>query len=119
MLFLWGCLLFWHYGCGGSISLSVERKRSMPSPTNTVDSDVYDLESATAEGIPSEWQSTSSYTLDSAVCCPHCQERITSVRIIGLTRSQVAFTSTLPRKGRVIVCPECERILTVELSGLV
>ena len=92
----------------------------MSSSANTIDSDVYDLENVTAtEGIPSEWQSTSSYTLDSAVCCPHCQERITSVRIVGLTRSQVAFTSTLPRKGRVIVCPECERILTAELSGLV
>ena len=91
----------------------------MPSPTNTVDSDVYDLENATSDGIPSEWQSTSAYTLDSAVCCPHCQVRITSVRIVGLTRSQVTFTSTLPRKGRVIVCPECERILTAELSGLV
>jgi hypothetical protein len=40
------------------------------------------------------------------------------IRIVGLTRSQVAFTSTLPRKGRVAICPECDRILPVELSAL-
>ena len=91
----------------------------MPSTTNSFE-DVYDLQTITAaDAIPSEWQSTSSYTLDTPVCCPHCHERINSIRIVGLTRSQVSFTSTLPRKGRVIVCPECETILTAELSGLV
>ena len=45
-------------------------------------------------------------------------EAIRTIRIVALTRSQVAFTSTLPRKGRVAVCPECDRILPVELSGL-
>jgi predicted nucleic acid-binding Zn-ribbon protein len=28
------------------------------------------------------------------------------------------FTSTLPRNGRIIACPECERILTAELTAL-
>jgi len=92
----------------------------MASSSNTYDADVYDLEAVSAtDAIPTEWQSTSSYTLDSPVVCPHCRERITSIRIIGLTRSQVAFTSTLPRRGHVIVCPECEQILTAELSGVV
>ena len=50
--------------------------------------------------------------------CPHCEETINTIRIVGLSRSQVAFTSTLPRKGRVAVCPECDAILPVELSGL-
>jgi DNA-directed RNA polymerase subunit RPC12/RpoP len=71
------------------------------------------------DALLTEWQSAASYTLDQPVRCPHCRERINSVRIVGLTRSQVAFTSMLPRKGRVIVCPDCERILTAELSGLV
>ena len=84
--------------------------------------DVYDLPNMAGvevETVLTEWQSTASYTLDLPVRCPHCRERISSVRIVGLTRSQVAFTSTLPRKGRVIVCPECERILTAELAGIV
>ena len=91
--------------------------------TLRTDEDVYDLPNIAgttdADAMPIEWQSTAAYTLDQPVRCPHCRERISSVRIVGLTRSQVAFTSTLPRKGRVIVCPECERILTAELSGLV
>jgi len=92
----------------------------MPPTTRRVDEDVYDLPTMpAADGVLHEWQSTASYTLDQPVRCPHCRERINSVRIVGLTRSQVAFTSSLPRKGRVIVCPECERILTAELAGLV
>lgn len=81
--------------------------------------DVYDLStSEAAESIPAEWQSTAAYTLDVAVRCPHCNEAIRMIRIVGLTRSQVAFTSTLPRKGRLAVCPECDRILPVELTAL-
>jgi len=91
----------------------------MASSSKAFDSDVYDLETSAADAIPTEWQSASSYTLDSPVGCPHCHERINSVRIIGLTRSQVSFTTTLPRKGHLIVCPECEQILTAELSGSV
>jgi hypothetical protein len=35
-----------------------------------------------------------------------------------MTRSKVAFTSTLPRNGRAFVCPQCERLLSVELAGI-
>jgi DNA-directed RNA polymerase subunit RPC12/RpoP len=89
----------------------------MRSTAPALDDDVYDLPSmpAATDAILTEWQHTASYTLDQPVRCPHCDERISVVHIVGLTRSQVAFTSTLPRKGRVIVCPECERILTAEL----
>src|SRR5262245_58111185 len=105
----------WHSGCE-----SRDRRSTMPSTTSRIDEDVYDLPTMTGAGEAAiEWQSSASYTLDRAVRCPHCNERINSVRIVGLTRSQVAFTSSLPRKGRVIVCPECERILTAELAGLV
>ena len=81
--------------------------------------DVYELSLADPSNpIPAEWQSTAAYTLEMAVRCPHCAEAITTVRIVGLTRSQVSFTSTLPRKGRVATCPECDRILPAELAGL-
>ena len=81
--------------------------------------DVYELSVADpSNSIPAEWQSTAAYTLEMAVRCPPCDESIRSIRIVALTRSQVAFTSTLPRKGRVAVCPECDRMLPVELSGL-
>ena len=81
--------------------------------------DVYELPPVDAADATLEaWQSPATYTLETAVRCPHCEESIRTIRIVGLSRSQVAFTSTLPRKGRVAVCPECDAILPVELSGL-
>jgi hypothetical protein len=91
----------------------------MASTATLLDDDVYELPTMAASGIPTPWQSAAAYTLESPVRCPHCRQEITTIRIVGLTRSQVAFTSTLPRKGRVIICGECERILSAELSGLV
>jgi hypothetical protein len=44
---------------------------------------------------------------------------ISTVRVSRLLRTQVSFTSTLPRKGYIIVCPECDGMLSAELSGLV
>ena len=92
----------------------------MRSTATTINADdVYELSVTEAAGpIPAEWQSTAVYTLELPVRCPHCDEAIRTIRIIGMTRSQVTFTSTLPRKGRVAACPECDRILPVELSGL-
>ena len=81
--------------------------------------DVYELPPVeSVDDIPEAWQSPATYTLEMNVRCPHFEERIRTIRIVGLSRSQVAFTSTLPRKGRVAVCPECDAILPVELSGL-
>jgi len=59
------------------------------------------------------------YTLEFPVVCPHCDAQITTLRVFRLLRTQVSFTSTLPRKGYVIVCPECERPISSELSGLI
>ena len=58
------------------------------------------------------------YRLESAVKCPHCGETITSLRAVRLLRDQVNFTSTLPRRGRVVACPNCQSILPAELSNL-
>ena len=81
--------------------------------------DVYELPPVDGAGsIPDEWQSSATYNLEMSVRCPHCDEAIRTIRIVGLSRSAVAFTSTLPRKGRIAVCPECDRILPVELSGM-
>jgi hypothetical protein len=76
---------------------------------------VYDLSETDAD-IPPNWQSAAVYSLERAARCPHCREPLRSVRVVRMTRTQVAFTSTLPRGGRVIACPQCEGILSVELS---
>jgi len=91
----------------------------MASRTATaIDDDVYELSPTELGDSMDEWRSTATYTLETPVRCPYCDERIHVLRIVGMTRSQVAFTSTLPRKGRVATCPECDRILPAELAGL-
>jgi hypothetical protein len=59
------------------------------------------------------------YSLEFPVQCPHCSEQLRTFKVFRLLRAQVSFTSTLPRKGYVIVCPECERPISSELSGLI
>ncbi len=59
------------------------------------------------------------YTIEAPVICPHCEAEVRSFRVLRLLRTHVSFTSTLPRKGYVIACPECSRLLSAELSGLV
>jgi CheY-like chemotaxis protein len=57
------------------------------------------------------------YTLESPVRCPACGERMSTVRAVRLVRAQVNFTSTLPRRGRVIVCPHCLAVIPAELTN--
>ena len=57
------------------------------------------------------------YALESPVRCPVCGERITSVRAIRLLRAKVNFTSTLPRRGRVVACPQCLAVIPAELTN--
>ena len=77
-----------------------------------------ELPSGSGEEIPAEWQGGAVYALELPARCPHCLVPIRTVRVLRLKRTQVAFTSTVPRGGRAIVCPECNRILSVELTAL-
>jgi hypothetical protein len=65
-----------------------------------------------------EWQAAAVYTLELPARCPHCREPIRTLKVLRLTRTQVTFTSNLPRGGRVLICPLCERIVSAELSGI-
>ena len=78
----------------------------------------YELSLEDAAEIPAEWQGGAVYELEFAARCPHCRNLIKTVRVIELKRTQVTFTSTLPRGGRALSCPACERILSVELATL-
>lgn len=64
-----------------------------------------------------ETKAEAEYTLESPVRCPACGERITTVKAVRLVRAQVNFTSTLPRRGRVIVCPHCLAVIPAELTN--
>jgi hypothetical protein len=82
--------------------------------------DAYELElpSGAAVEIPAEWQGGAVYSLELAARCPYCLVQIRTIRVLKLKRTQASFTSTLPRGGRVVVCPDCNRILSAELTAL-
>jgi CheY-like chemotaxis protein len=67
--------------------------------------------------VPDESRPEAEYMLESPVRCPACAELMTSVRAIRLIRAHVNFTSTLPRRGRVIICPHCLAVIPAELSN--
>jgi hypothetical protein len=58
------------------------------------------------------------YRLEAPLKCPHCWETISTLKAVRLLRETVNFTSTLPRRGRVVCCPECSAILPAELTNL-
>jgi hypothetical protein len=90
---------------------------SPTDPKTGDEAEVFDLSTDEAE-VPPGWTAGAIYTLDQPVRCPHCREIVRSLRVVRLSRTQAAFTSTLPRAGRAIICPQCEKILSVELSGI-
>jgi DNA-directed RNA polymerase subunit RPC12/RpoP len=57
------------------------------------------------------------YMLECPVRCLACGERITTLKAVRLIRSHVNFTSTLPRRGRVIACPHCLAVIPAELTN--
>ena len=56
------------------------------------------------------------YALEYAAVCPACKQDLTAVTVIRLLRTRVNFTSTLPRHGRALICPNCRTILSAALS---
>jgi len=58
------------------------------------------------------------YTLEQTVKCPQCRQEITTLNVVRMLRSKVNFTSTLPRKGQVILCPTCHGIISANLGGM-
>jgi CheY-like chemotaxis protein len=93
----------------------VRRAATPPSGTTRTPADAAppSTELPTLHGTKVE----AEYTLESPVRCPACGERITTVKAVRLVRAQVNFTSTLPRRGRVIACPHCLAVIPAELSN--
>jgi DNA-binding NtrC family response regulator len=57
------------------------------------------------------------YRLETPVRCPQCGDSISSLKAVRLLRTQVNFTSTLPRRGRILICPSCLSIVPAELTN--
>jgi hypothetical protein len=59
-----------------------------------------------------------TYRLESPARCPQCGEVLSELRAVRLLRVEVNFTSMLPRRGRIVVCPYCQTIVPAELTNL-
>ena len=57
------------------------------------------------------------YSLECPARCSACGETIVTLKAIRLLRTRVNFTSTLPRRGRIIVCPHCHTLVPAELTN--
>ena len=101
----------------------VERVRTIVSPTERkvpvpvpVEPDSIASPMAASMDAPAA-NSDAVYRLESSARCPQCGETISTLRAVRLLRTQVNFTSTLPRRGRIITCPCCFSIVPAELTN--
>ena len=58
------------------------------------------------------------YGLEQPVRCPTCQETIDRLHVVRLYRARADFDSSLPRSGRLLVCPRCHTVLPGELGAV-
>lgn len=58
------------------------------------------------------------YGLEHPVVCPACRAELDELFVVRLFRARANFVSSLPRSGRLIVCPRCRAVLPGELGGV-
>lgn len=71
------------------------------------------------EGPISDTEIEAEFTLEATVRCPHCSKSIDSLQVVRILRTKVNFVSSLPRRGQVMICPECRALVTGMLGGLI
>jgi hypothetical protein len=73
-----------------------------------------------ADASATDWRSTlpATYGLEQPVLCCHCKQEIDKLYVVRLYRAKVNFVSSLPRSGRVLVCPHCRTIVPGELGAV-
>lgn len=69
----------------------------------------------TAEA-PTLRDSEAEYELEYPATCPACKETVETLKVVRLVRTRVNFTSTLPRRGRLVMCPHCRAIISAALT---
>ena len=57
------------------------------------------------------------YQLESPALCPACRGTLDQVQVVRLLRVKVNFTSSLPRRGHVVVCPACRALVSATIGG--
>ena len=58
------------------------------------------------------------YGLEHPVSCPACAAEIQELYAVRMFRARVNFMSSLPRSGRLLVCPNCRTPLPGELGAV-
>ncbi|MDH3253474.1 MAG: hypothetical protein OEM62_00645 [Acidobacteriota bacterium] len=59
------------------------------------------------------------YMLESEAKCPGCGATIEALQVVRVLRTRVNFVSSLPRRGQLMVCPQCRTILAGSLGGII
>ena len=60
-----------------------------------------------------------TYALERPVKCPSCSAIVRELHVVRALRTQVNFTSNLPRRGHAILCPSCEAVLSASIGSRV
>ena len=58
------------------------------------------------------------YGLEFSVRCPVCRQEIEELYVVRMYRAKVNFVSSLPRSGRVMVCPRCTSVVPGDLGAV-
>lgn len=58
------------------------------------------------------------YGLEHPIACPACATEIQELYAVRMFRARVNFMSSLPRSGRLLVCPNCRTPLPGELGAV-
>jgi hypothetical protein len=79
-----------------------------------------DGEDVAGDDRPGDWRSALAaiYALEVPVVCGSCRQEIHQLYVVRLYRAKVNFVSSLPRSGRVLVCPHCRTLVPGELGGV-
>ncbi len=72
------------------------------------------------DDVPTGWRAApaATYGLEQPVRCLGCREEIDELFVVRLYRARVHFVSSLPRSGRVLVCPKCRAVVPGELGAV-
>lgn len=69
---------------------------------------------------PENWAELSAaiYGVERPIRCPSCHEQLDHLCVVRLYRLKVNFVSSLPRSGRILVCPLCQTPVPGELGAV-
>ena len=57
------------------------------------------------------------YALETPVKCRECEAHVESIQVVRLLRTKTNFTSTLPRRGYMMICPACQAVVSAGLGS--